>query len=55
MASKTKIIKPFEGFQDKFVRSNLDLVIGGGSMGGGKLNPLYTPVLTPNGWVNMGD
>ena len=36
MASKTKIIKPFEGFQDKFVRSNLDLVIGGGSMGGGK-------------------
>ena len=55
MASKAKIIKPFEGFQDKFVRSNLDLVIGGGSMGGGKLNPLYTPVLTPNGWVNMGD
>lgn len=36
MASKQKIIKPFEGFQDKFVRSNLDLVIGGGSMGGGK-------------------
>ena len=36
MSSKTKIIKPFEGFQEKFVRSNLDLVIGGGSMGGGK-------------------
>ncbi len=36
MASKQKIIKPFEGFQEKFVRSNLDLVIGGGSMGGGK-------------------
>ena len=55
MAEKTKIIQPFEGFQEKFVRSNLDFVIGGGSMGGGKENPLYTPVLTPNGWVKMGD
>ena len=55
MASKTKVIQPFEGFQEKFVRSNLDLVIGGGSMGGGKLNPLYTPVLTPNGWKGMGE
>ena len=36
MSSKQKIIKPFDGFQEKFVRSNLDLVIGGGSMGGGK-------------------
>ena len=36
MASKTKVIQPFEGFQEKFVRSNLDFVIGGGSMGGGK-------------------
>ena len=36
MAEKTKIIQPFEGFQEKFVRSNLDFVIGGGSMGGGK-------------------
>lgn len=36
MAEAQKIIKPFEGFQDNFVRSNLDLVIGGGSMGGGK-------------------
>ena len=36
MGVKQKIIKPFEGFQEKFVRSNLDLVIGGGSMGGGK-------------------
>ena len=35
MSVKQKIIKPFEGFQEKFVRSNLDLVIGGGSMGGG--------------------
>lgn len=55
MAKKTKIITPHEGFQDKFVRSNVDFCIGGGSMGGGKLNPNYTPVLTPNGWVYMGD
>ena len=55
MADAQKIIKPFDGFQDNFVRSNLDLVIGGGSMGGGKLNPLYTLVLTPNGWVRMGE
>ena len=54
MAEARKIRKPFEGFQDKFVRSNLDFVIGGASMGGGKENPLYTPVLTPNGWVTMG-
>lgn len=54
MTVKQEIIKPFDGFQDKFVRSNLDFVIGGGSMGGGKENPLYTPVLTPNGWVTMG-
>lgn len=36
MAKKTKIFSPHEGFQEKFVRSNIDLVIGGGSMGGGK-------------------
>ena len=36
MAKKTKIITPHEGFQDKFVRSNVDFCIGGGSMGGGK-------------------
>lgn len=26
-----------------------------GSRGGGKATPLYVPVLTPNGWVTMGD
>jgi hypothetical protein len=31
-----KIFKPHEGFQEQFVRSNVDFVIGGGSMGGGK-------------------
>ena len=55
MDNKGTIIRPFDGFQDKFVRSNLDLVIGGGAMSGGKMNPLYTKVLTPNGWVRMGN
>ena len=49
-----KIYKPYDGFQSKVVRSNLDFVVGGGAMGGGKMNPLYTKVLTPGGWVTMG-
>lgn len=36
MAEKQTIISPYEGFQEKFVRSNLDLVIGGGCMSSGK-------------------
>lgn len=51
----TKVIRPHAGFQEKFVRSNVDVVIGGGQLGGGKLNPLYTRVLTPQGWIRMGD
>lgn len=34
--TETKIIKPHDGFQEKFVRSNIDVVIGGGQLGGGK-------------------
>lgn len=55
MAEAQKIIRPFEGFQDNFVRSNLDLVIGGGSMGGGKAQPLDSLVCTPFGFRRMGD
>ncbi len=37
MAQKEpKIIQPYEGFQRRFVQSNLDFVIGGGAVGGGK-------------------
>ncbi|MGN0929685.1 MAG: hypothetical protein ACI4N3_03535, partial [Alphaproteobacteria bacterium] len=36
MASKTKIIQPYPGFQEKFVRSNVDVVIGGGQLAAGK-------------------
>lgn len=33
---KAKIIKPQEGYQEKFVTSNIDIVIGGGAAGVGK-------------------
>lgn len=52
---KTTYIRPQEGFQEEFVRSNIDVVFGGGILGAGKLNPLDTKVLTPKGWAMMGD
>ena len=55
MAEKKKIISPYEGFQEKFVRSNVDFVIGGGAVSAGKLNPIYTSVLTTKGWRKIGD
>ena len=55
MAEARKIRKPFEGFQDKFVRSNLDFVIGGGAMGGGKAQPIDSLVCTPFGFRKIGD
>ena len=54
MAIKQRIIKPYSGFQESFVRSNLDFVVGGGAMSGGKMCPLDTPVLTPHGWRENG-
>jgi hypothetical protein len=52
MAEKTTIVSPHRGFQEKFVSSNVDFVIGGGV-----LNPQPTDSLiaTPNGFVRMGD
>ena len=50
-----KIFKPHEGFQEQFVRSNVDFVVGGGSMGGGKAQPLDSLVCTPFGFRRMGD
>lgn len=44
---ETKIIRPQAGFQEKFVRSNLDFVIGGGSMGGGKTSAAVLSVAEP--------
>lgn len=34
--TSTKIIRPHAGFQEKFVRSNADVVFGGGQLAGGK-------------------
>ena len=53
--SNIKIISPHPGFQENFVRSNVDVVFGGGILGGGKLQPLYSRILTPDGWKTMGD
>ena len=53
--SKTKIIKPQPGFQEKFVCSNVDVVFGGGVLSCGKFQTLNSLVLTRNGWVKMGD
>lgn len=52
--SKTKIIKPQPGFQEKFVCSNVDVVFGGGILSCGKAQPLHSKILTPNGWTTMG-
>lgn len=48
----TKIIRPHAGFQEKFVRSNVDVVIGGGVL---NPQPVDSLVATPNGFVRIGD
>lgn len=55
MSNKVKVIQPQEGFQENFVRSDVDFCIGGGVLACGKEQPLSSLVLTPNGWVRMGD
>jgi hypothetical protein len=50
MSEKIKIIRPQEGFQEKFVRTNVDF-----SVSGGVLNPQpeCALVATPNGFVKI--
>lgn len=52
MAEQTKIIRPQAGFQEKFVRSNIDVVIGGGVL---NPQPLESRIMTPNGYILMKD
>lgn len=64
MAKETKIIKPHAGFQEKFVRSNVDVCFGGGCLNAGKtagavlmcgepsLDPKFRAVFLRN---NLGD
>ena len=52
---KDIIIEPQEGFQTSFVKSNVDVVFGGGVLAAGKMQPLNAKILTPFGWQTMGD
>lgn len=45
-ATKTK--SPHPGFQERFVRSNVDVAFGGGVLGP---QPLSSHVLSPKGWI----
>ena len=50
-----EIIRPQAGFQERFVRSNVDVAFGGGVLAAGKDQPLDAKILTPLGWKTMGD
>ena len=52
MAGAQKIIRPQAGFQEKFVRTNVDFSIGGGVL---NPQPLDSLVATPTGFVRMED
>lgn len=52
---RNKEIRPQPGFQEKFVRTNVDFCVGGGVLNCGKAQPLDSLVLTPEGFVRMGD
>lgn len=51
----TQIYRPHDGFQRNFVRTNVSVCFGGGILGGGKMNPLYSKILTPDGFIEMRD
>lgn len=46
--SEQVIIRPYEGFQEQFVRSNVDFVIGGGSVAVGKTSAATIMVAEPS-------
>lgn len=50
-----KIVKPQEGFQMNFCSSSVDVVWGGGNLGGGKAGLLDSHVVTPFGLRQLKD
>lgn len=54
MENNHNIIAPQAGFQELFVRSNVDVVFGGGVLACGKAQPINSKVLTPTGFTTMG-
>lgn len=54
-AKIVKTIKPQEGFQQKFVRSNVDVAFGGGILACGKSLYINELVCTPFGFRRIGD
>jgi hypothetical protein len=52
---KQKVVKPQQGGQLRFTRSNVDVCWFGGCLGGGKLLSINELVLTPYGWKRNGD
>lgn len=50
--AETKIIRAQKGFQEKFVRSNIDFVLGGGVL---NPQPYDSMVATPNGFVKISE
>jgi hypothetical protein len=53
--SETKIIRAHHGFQELFVRTNVDVAFGGGVLAAGKAQPLYADICTPFGFRKLGD
>lgn len=51
--SKTFIAQP--GPQEEDLSSEVDILVTGGNRGGGKANADHEPILTPDGYVKMGD
>ena len=50
------VLAPLEDGNQKYaIRSNADIVCFTGNTGGGKMNPIDEPILTVNGWKQMGD
>ena len=55
MEESKPLFQPASKKQEMFIQSTAYRTIYGGSMGGGKAQPLHSKVLTPDGWKTMGE